>query len=128
MECLRNQTLLQSHCTKGLHLSPSPAGHTYLFKKLLLVVLCLGKRLPRSLATPRTYTIPGTASLLTYIPSCLTGFSAALHKLIMTFQLFEVTVGDGKLRLCNVDSAPGVIDLPALPRPTDRGIVYMGGF
>jgi len=46
----------------------------------------------------------------------------------MTFQLFEVTVGDGKLRLCNVYSAPGVINLPALPTPTDHGIVYMGDF
>ena len=46
----------------------------------------------------------------------------------MTFQLFEVTVGDGKLKLCNVYSAPGKINLPVLLVPTDRGMIYMGDF
>jgi len=46
----------------------------------------------------------------------------------MTFQLFEITLGDGKIRLCNVYSAPGRINLPALPTPTIRGMIYMGDF
>ena len=61
--------------------------------------------------------------------------SSMPHKLLrcstrddMTFQLFEVIVGDGTLRLCNVYSAPSKINLPALPIPTDRGMIYMGDF
>ncbi|XP_076054497.1 uncharacterized protein LOC143033192 [Oratosquilla oratoria] len=46
----------------------------------------------------------------------------------MTFQLFEITVGNSTLRLCNVYSAPGLINLPALPIPTDSGMIYMGDF
>ena len=68
-------------------------------------------------------------SLITYIHSSLP------HKLLrcsrhpdMTFQLFEVAAGNGKLRVCNVYSAPGLIHLPALPTPTDNGMIYMGDF
>ncbi|KAK7012737.1 hypothetical protein SK128_009505 [Halocaridina rubra] len=67
--------------------------------------------------------------LITYIhssiPHTLLGSSAQVD---MTFQLFEITVGNGTLRLCNVYSAPGVINLPVLPIPTDSGMIYMGDF
>lgn len=46
----------------------------------------------------------------------------------MTFQLFEVTVGDGKVRLCSIYSAPGRINLLALLTPTISSVVYMGNF
>lgn len=67
--------------------------------------------------------------LVTYIHSSIP------HQLLrcstdddMTFQLFEVSVGDGKLRLCNVYSAPGKINLPALPPAAPHGMIYMGDF
>ncbi|XP_064106860.1 uncharacterized protein LOC135215837 [Macrobrachium nipponense] len=44
----------------------------------------------------------------------------------MTFQLFQVKIGDGHIRLCNVYSAPGLINLSALPTPTNLGMIYMG--
>uniref|UniRef100_A0A0P4W4C6 Endonuclease/exonuclease/phosphatase domain-containing protein n=1 Tax=Scylla olivacea TaxID=85551 RepID=A0A0P4W4C6_SCYOL len=45
----------------------------------------------------------------------------------MTFQLLEA-MGCDKLRLCNVYSAPGRMNLAALPLPTLRGFIYMGDF
>ena len=83
---------------------------------------------------------PSLSDYTSYIHHARNGLVAYIHSSIphrllrcstdvdMTFQLFEVTVGDAKLRLCNVYSAPGVINLPALPTPTDRGMIYMGDF
>ena len=81
--------------------------------------------------------LSGYSSYAHYVRNGLVAYlhSSLPHKLLrcsaqddMTFQLFEVIVGNGTLRLCNVYSAPGVINLPALPVPTDRGMVYMGDF
>ncbi len=83
---------------------------------------------------------PSLSGYVSYVHHARNGLIAYIHSSMphrllrcsahadMTFQLFEVTVGDGKLRLCNVYSAPGVINLPALPIPTDRGMIYMGDF
>lgn len=67
--------------------------------------------------------------LISYIHSSIP------HKLLlcstdenMNYQLFEIAMGDGKLRLCNVYSAPGRINLPALPAATAHGIIYMGDY
>uniref|UniRef100_A0A0P4VPI3 Uncharacterized protein n=1 Tax=Scylla olivacea TaxID=85551 RepID=A0A0P4VPI3_SCYOL len=46
----------------------------------------------------------------------------------MTFQLFEITLGDRKLRFCHVYYAPGRINLPALPAAASCGMIYMGDF
>ena len=45
-----------------------------------------------------------------------------------TFQLLEVTVGGGTIRLCNVYSAPGGLTPATFPAPTIRGMVYTGDF
>lgn len=37
-------------------------------------------------------------------------------------------MGDGKLHLCNVYSAPGRINLPALPTVTSLSMIYIGDF
>ncbi|XP_064110238.1 uncharacterized protein LOC135218023 [Macrobrachium nipponense] len=44
------------------------------------------------------------------------------------FQLFEITVGGGTIRLCNVYAAQSRINTAKLPAPTLRGMVYMGDF
>lgn len=61
--------------------------------------------------------------------------SSIPHKLLrcstdenMNYQLFEISMGDSKLRLCTVYSAPGRINHPALPAATAHGIIYMGDF
>ncbi len=46
----------------------------------------------------------------------------------MTFQLFEVTMGAGKLQLCNVYSAPGRINFTDFPPSPLHGMIYMGDF
>lgn len=46
----------------------------------------------------------------------------------MTFQLFEVVMGNDTLRLCNIYSPPGRINLTVLPIPTIRGTIYLGDF
>lgn len=46
----------------------------------------------------------------------------------MTFQLLDVTIGNGRIRLCNVYSSPGKIKLAALPTPSPSGMIYMGDF
>lgn len=46
----------------------------------------------------------------------------------MTFQLFEVTLEDGKLQLCNAYSARARLSVQGLPSPTVRGVIYMGDF
>lgn len=67
--------------------------------------------------------------LITYI------HSSVPHRLLrcstndtMTFQLFEIKIGNGSIRLCNVYTAPGLINIQALPTPTDCGMIYMGDF
>ena len=67
--------------------------------------------------------------LITYIHSSIQ------HRLLLdsvdentTFQLLEVTVGGGTIRLCNVYSAPRGMNPAALPAPTIRGMVYIGDF
>ncbi|MPC73399.1 hypothetical protein E2C01_067726 [Portunus trituberculatus] len=45
-----------------------------------------------------------------------------------TFQLFEVTVGGGCIRLCNVYSAPGGLNAATFLAPTIHGIAYIGDF
>ena len=67
--------------------------------------------------------------LLTYIHSSVT-HCLLLHFTDndMTFQLFDVAIGNGALQLCNVYSAPAKINLLALPPWTVRGIVYMRDF
>ena len=61
--------------------------------------------------------------------------SSVPHKLVrnsededMTFQLFDVKIGEAEIRLCNVYSAPGRINLDALPTPMTRGMIYLGDF
>lgn len=46
----------------------------------------------------------------------------------MTFQLFDVKIGEAKISLCNVYFAPGRIKLDALPIPATRGMIYLGNF
>ncbi|XP_076030944.1 uncharacterized protein LOC143019134 [Oratosquilla oratoria] len=82
----------------------------------------MGRRLLCSQGISHMYTIPEMASSLSHT---LVGSSAQPD---MTFQLFDITVGNSTLRLCNVYSAPGLINLPALPIPTDSGMIYMGDF
>jgi len=81
--------------------------------------------------------LPGFVSYVHHVRNGLVSYihSSIPHQLLrcstdddMTFQLFEITVGDGKLRLCNVYSAPGRINLPALPTVTSPGMIYMGDF
>ena len=67
--------------------------------------------------------------LVTYIHSSLQ------HRLLRTstdadttFQLFEVTVGNGTIQACNVYCAPGNLHVPVLPPPSGQGMVYMGDF
>ncbi|KAG0728250.1 hypothetical protein GWK47_032886 [Chionoecetes opilio] len=85
-------------------------------------------------------TSPSLSGYISYVHQARNGLIANInssmpHRVLrcsthaaLTFQLFEITLGDGKLRLCNVYSAPGVIHLPALPIDTDRGMIYMGDF
>jgi len=81
--------------------------------------------------------LPGYVSYVHHVRNGLVSYihSSIPHQLLrcsadddMTFQLFEISVGDGKLRLCNVYSAPGRINLFALPTPTNHGMIYMGDF
>lgn len=67
--------------------------------------------------------------LLTYIHSSLQ------HRLLYTsqdpdttYQLFEVSIGNGRFQVCNVYCAPGLLNVSALPPPTDLGTIYMGDF
>ena len=43
----------------------------------------------------------------------------------MTYQFLDFNIGNGRIRLCNVYSAPGRIILAAIPTPLLRGMVYM---
>lgn len=88
-----------------------------------------GERLAPPLTGYISYVHPVRNGLITYVHSSIT------HRLLrtsvdpeMTFQLLEVAMGHGIVRLCNVYSAPGPINLPALPSPTLQGTIYMGDF
>ena len=81
--------------------------------------------------------LPGFVSYVHHVRNGLVSYihSSIPHRLLrcstdadMTFQLFEISVGDGKLQLCNVYSAPGRINLPALPAAAPHGMIYMGDF
>ena len=76
-----------------------------------------------------SYVHPVRNGLISYVHASVT------HKLVqtsagadMTYQLLEITFGSGKLRLCNVYSAPGIILLDDLPPPSPHGMIYMGDF
>ncbi|KAG0712241.1 hypothetical protein GWK47_018914 [Chionoecetes opilio] len=58
---------------------------------------------------------------------CLEAYWMKQYSLFMRV-LFEITVGDGRLRLFNVYSAPGRINLSALPTPTNHDMIYIGDF
>ncbi|MPC53341.1 hypothetical protein E2C01_047231 [Portunus trituberculatus] len=67
--------------------------------------------------------------LLTYIHNSLP------HRLLrtstnpeITFQLLEITLGNGAIQVCNVYSAPARLSPALLVPPTVRGVVYMGDF
>lgn len=67
--------------------------------------------------------------LVTYVHSSIQ------HKLLRcstdndtTFQLLDVTVGGGSIRLCNVYGAPGRMNPAVLPVPSINGTIYMGDF
>lgn len=67
--------------------------------------------------------------LVTYV------HSSVQHQLLQTstddyttFQLIEVIIGSGRIRLCNVYAAPGRLNVAAIPSPGDRCMVHMGDF
>ena len=81
--------------------------------------------------------LPGYISYVHYVRNGLVSYihSSITHKLLrcstdnnVTSQLFEVPVGDGKLRLCIVYSVPGKINLPAFPTAPFHGMIYMRDF
>lgn len=93
----------------------------------------VGNALPReeapSLSGYVSYVHRVRHGLVTYI------HSSVQHRFLQnsvddatTFQLLEVTVGGGNIRLCNVYSAPGGMDPATFPAPTIRGMIYIGDF
>ena len=102
---------------------------TVIFIQEAFVGPLLGERQAPPLSGYISYVHPVRNGLITYV------HSSVQHQLLrtsvdadMTFQLLEVAMGCDKLRLCNVYSAPGRINLAALPLPTLRGAIYMGDF
>ena len=102
---------------------------TVIFIQEAFVGPLLGERQAPPLSGYVSYVHPVRNGLITYV------HSSVPHQLLrvsvdadMTFQLLEVAIGHDKLRLCNVYSAPGRINLAALPLPTLRGVIYMGDF
>ncbi|XP_076044779.1 uncharacterized protein LOC143027381 [Oratosquilla oratoria] len=102
---------------------------TVIFIQEAFVGPLLGERQAPTLSGYVSYVHPVRNGLITYVHSSIP------HQLLrtsidanMTYQLLEVAIGHDKLRLCNVYSAPGRINLAALPLPTLRGVIYMGDF
>lgn len=102
---------------------------TVIFIQEAFVGPLLGERQAPPLSGYVSYVHPVRNGLITYV------HSSVPHQLLrtsvdadMTFQLLEVAMGHDKLRLCNVYSAPGRMNLAALPLPTLRGAIYMGDF
>ncbi|MPC85936.1 hypothetical protein E2C01_080742 [Portunus trituberculatus] len=99
---------------------------SFSFRKRLLAMLCPGRK-PFSGYVSYVHRV--RHGLITYIH-----FSVQ-HRFLQnsadnqtTFQLLEVTVGSGNIRLCNVYAAPGRMEPAIFPAPTIRGDVYMGDF
>lgn len=76
-----------------------------------------------------SYTQQVRNGLVSYIHSSMQ------HKLLCvsddedtTYQLFEVIVGDGKIRMCNVYCVPGGLQTTLLPPPAAHGMMYLGDF
>lgn len=63
-------------------------------------------------------------SLLSY--TYLSSINCFAPLLIMlTYPLIEMSIGTGIIRLCNVYSAPGRMNITTLPIPTIRCMIYM---
>ena len=83
---------------------------------------------------------PSLSSYIPYVHRVRNGLLAYVHSTVQhrllgtsddgdtTYQLLEIALGSGTLRLCNVYSAPGKLNTAALPTPTTRGMIYMGDF
>ena len=93
----------------------------------------VGNALPRGEA-------PSLSGYISYVHRVRHGLVAYIHSSLQhrlllnsvddntTFQLLEVTVGGGTIRLCNVYSAPRGMNLATLPAPTTCGMIYIGDF
>ena len=107
--------------------------HSYHPDVIFIQEAFVGNALPReeapSLSGYVSYVHRVRHGLITYI------HSSVQHRFLQnstdnntTFQLFEITIGGGNIRLCNVYCAPGGMDPATFPAPTIRGVVYMGDF
>ncbi|KAG0721090.1 hypothetical protein GWK47_006535 [Chionoecetes opilio] len=83
---------------------------------------------------------PALAGYVSYVHIVRNGLIAYVHSTVQhqllrcsgdpdtTYQLLEVTVGTGKIKLGNVYSAPTRLNVLALPLPTACGMVLIGDF
>lgn len=131
-----------------LHIIPWNACGIKTYLKLASLKIYVGRHHPHVIFIQEAFVgchVPGEDApplpgFVSYVHHVRNGLVSYIHfstpqKLLrcstdddMTFQLFEITMGDGKLRLCSVYFAPGRVNLPALPTVTSPGMVYMGDF